>query len=261
MRKLCLLIGMLVMASAVIAQDRNVVISDLRGNKSRPAPAMVVLHGADSNPQAFRNQSRLDGAARAKGLVVVYVRLTGQGDVPYMVGLIRSMRADPRISDQPVAIVGHGRGGEVAMRLACEAPNLVAGIGISASKPVQGQACLRGKAKPAIFVHGTADPIAPHDGADGQMSAAQTLAVWAQRNRCSATQRVSRTDNNGRDGTSVVRRRYTGCQAALTHVIVLGGGHHWYTGRGGRDSRLGPKSGEINTGEALVEFLAPLVGR
>lgn len=261
MRKLCVLIWALLMATGAAAQERAVVISDLRADKSQPAPAMIVLHGDGSNPQAFRTQSRLDAAVRRAGLVVAYAAHTGQGDLAYLSALIRSLRADPRVTDQPVVLVGHGSGGNVVLRAACELPDEIAGIGISATKAAQGQACGGGQAKPAIFVHGTADPIAPHDGADGRMSAAETLRVWAQRNRCSATQRVSRTDANGRDGTSVVIRRYTDCQAALTHVIVLGGGHGWHTGRASADNRLGPMSGEINTGDVLVQFLAPLVGR
>jgi polyhydroxybutyrate depolymerase len=149
----------------------------------------------------------------------------------------------------------------MALRLACARPDLVAGIGVVATKLTRGFSCPRGRPRPAIFLHGTADPITPHDGSEATLSAAETIAFWGARNRCSGNLKISRIDRNRSDTTSVVQRLYTSCQATLAHYIVLGGGHGWHAGRAGRGGRLGPMSGEINAGDALVTFLRPLVGR
>lgn len=270
MRKRIILIWLAIMwAGAGFAQERDFVVSDLRGDTSRPAPLLVALHPAGSNPRAFRNQIGLDAAARKAGLIVVYPTAAGpewnaargSADSDYLTRLIRSFRADPRVTDQPVIVVGHASGGAMALGLACDRPDLIAGLGMVATKVPRNATCPRGKPKPAVFVHGTGDPISPHDGSDASLSAADSLAIWAKRNRCRATLKVTRSDRNARDGTSVVNRVYTTCQAALTHVVVLGAGHGWPTGRAGKGGQLGPQSGEINASETLVTFLKPLVGR
>jgi polyhydroxybutyrate depolymerase len=273
MRKLCLWFWLFVMAATQgTAQERDLVISDLRGSSTQAAPLLVALHNGGSTPRAFRNQSRLDAAARPFALIVAYPTPAGADwatgangkdatDVEYLARLISSMRADPRVADRPVIVTGHGTGGAMALRLACDRPDLVAGIAVVSTKVPKSYVCQRGRPKPALFVHGTADPVSPHDGGATSLSAADSMAVWAQRNRCRETLRVSRIDQNKRDGTSVVNRRYATCQAALTQLVVLGGGHGWPTGRASKSGKLGPQSGEINASDVAVSFLRPLVGR
>lgn len=265
MRKLCLSICCLMMLWAGMAAARPLIVSDLRAKKSQPGPLLVALHDTGSNHQAMKSQSRLDAAARQAGLVVLYPSAE-QGrwqssDVEYLARLIKGVLADPRVENRPVIVAGHGAGGDIALRLACARPDLVAGVGVVATKLARGFRCTRGRPKPAMFIHGTADPVSPHDGTAQQHSASETIALWSRINRCRDATRVTRRDTNTRDKTSVVFRSYTKCQATLTHATVLGGGHGWFTGRAGRGGKLGPMSAEINASDTLVQFLRPLVGR
>ncbi len=245
-------------------------VSDLRVDTSVPGPVIIALHPDGGAPVRFRTATGLNQTARALNAFVMYPTAESgrwdhtsknSSDVRYLARLIRSVQADKRTLNRPVLLVGHGGGGAMAMRLACDVPDLVAGIGVVATKATRAVPCPRGKPKPAIFIHGTADPISDHDGGPEHLSAAQTLEVWSNRNRCSDDVRVDTVDQIRRDRTSVVTRRYAKCLAALDHVVILGGGHGWPTGRGGRTGPLGPQSSEINASNAVITFLAPLVRR
>ncbi len=253
---------------------RDVLISDQRTTRSQPAPLVLALHGAGGSPKSFRARSRFDRAARSAGVIVAYPSADGgvwrdgrqgrdPGDVDYLEALIAALQSDPRIAQGPVFVVGHSNGGGMALRLACDRPDLVAAIGIVATKVPAAYACGRGRPVPAVFVHGTADPVSAHDGdaRAGTLSAAESLSLWQRRNGCSANVRIKRIDQNRRDKTSVVSRRYTGCRADLQHFLVLGGGHGWPTATARSSGRLGPQSGEINAGTEIIRFFSQIGAR
>ncbi|MFK7876772.1 MAG: PHB depolymerase family esterase [Paracoccaceae bacterium] len=263
------LVGLTVANSAHAEQiaGRDVIISDQRGSFAGPAPLIVALHPNGSSPRQFRKSSQLDRAARDIGAIVIYPpapagwQIGTNGDVAFLRAVITGLQRDPRIAAFPALILGHGQGGAMALHFACEAPDMVAGLGIVSTKLPRSFRCARGPARPAMFIHGTADPIQAHDGDTDHLSATQTVATWAKRNGCSDAVRIRKIDQNKRDKTSVVSRRYTACRAVLEHLQILGGGHGWPTGAARKSSSLGPQTGEIAASPALVTFLAPLVRR
>lgn len=259
-------IVLLLMATASAAEsflDRQMIFSDQRADKTRPGQLVVMLHNASSTARKFRAHTQFDAVARQRGLVVVYASATRAGwladpaaDIAYLSNMIEALRNDARVSPAPALVLGHSRGGHMAMRLACARPDLVAGIGVVASKAALSPPCTRPQPVGAVFIHGTADPIAPHDGQPGQTySAADTVAQYAKRNRCSDETRTTRIDKNRSDGTSVVLRQFKRCAAPLAQALILGGGHGWPTGSGGSDGRLGPRSTEINAGGLIMQIL------
>ena len=250
------------------AQERvalNVIISDQRTDTSRPAPVVLALHSQFVTAQDFRAQVGLDRAAREMGVIVAYPQAAVGGwraaDAENLVALIRALRKDPRTLDQPPVVVGHSDGGVAAMAIACTEPRQSAGIGVVGAKTTPATNCADPVPLPAIFLHGTADPIAPHGGSAEQLSAGETLDLWAKRNRCPDDIRVSRVDRNAADRFSAVIRSYRRCQAALEHVQILGAGHGWPTGTGSGRRNLGPNSPDIRAGTQVLAFFRAYLSR
>lgn len=157
-----------------------------------------------------------------------------------------------------VYLIGHSNGGGMAMRMACDRPDLVAGIGVVATKVLEAYPCTGGAPVPAIFFHGTDDRIAPHEGREGgrlgdTYSSVDSLAIWAERNGCARPGEVQHVDARPGDGTSLEIVNYRGCDAPLTYVVIEGGGHGWPGA-----ARGGPLSGRITR---EINAAAPASGR
>src|SRR5260221_5496906 len=85
---------------------------------------------------------------------------------------------------------------------------------------------------PVVAFHGTADPLAPYEGAKVWIapmafpSIPEWIAGWARRNRCVPTPLDSAVR------ADVTRREYTNCadEASVVLYTVKGGGHQWFGG-------------------------------
>lgn len=270
MRKpwLAILLFALCFGAPAMAQERvalNVIISDQRRDKSRQAPVVLVLHARFSSAKAFRARSGLDRVAREMGIIVAYPQAGPNGwaatGAANVVPLIAALRKDPRTKDQPVILIGHSDGGDLALRIACKAPQQLAGLGIVATKLTKATQCARAKPLPAIFIHGTADPIAPHGGNASQLSAGETIEAWIARNRCRDDVRVTRLDRTASDAFSAIVRSYRRCQAALEHIQLLGAGHGWPTGSKGGPRGLGPGTPDLRAGVTILNFFKAFLER
>lgn len=151
----------------------------------------------------------------------------------------------------------------MAMRMACDRSDLVKGIAVIATKVPPAYRCKQGAAVPAIFSHGTEDPIAPHAGRPedsrlgGALSAVATLELWSARNKCRGLGRTRNIDRRN-DGTSAEIRLYARCKAPLTYVLINGHGHAW-PGAGPRLARLqGPATKEVDAAALSWRFLSNL---
>lgn len=248
---------------------RDVIIEDLRKDRSVPGPLIVALHGQFEGPKRFRGTSRLDTLAEALGAVIAYPQAVGEAwqagqtprdasDVAYLSRVIRTLQANPQVAPRPVLVIGHGQGGAMALRMACDAPDLVLGVGVVSGKLLRSYPCRSGRPLPTVLMHGTADPILPHDGGAATLSASETVAIWAARNRCSNNVRVRRVDQTRGDNTSVVIRQYETCRAVLSHVQILGGGYGWPGGRATSSRTFGPQTRDIRAVDELLRVLGPV---
>lgn len=257
---------LIICGSAALAErfdGRAYALMDGRANGAKAAPLIIAMHGFLGTSRSMQRKTRFDALARKHGLVIVYPnglkrrwndgRGTGHrvDDVAYLSGLIGKLVADGVADPARVFLAGHSNGGGMAMRMACDRPDLVAGIAVIATKIPAAYPCRTGKPVPAIFFHGTKDPVAPHEGRPAgsrlgeTLSAADTLANWSRRNRCKGTGRTQTIDKRN-DGTSARIIRYSSCRAGLVHVLIDGHGHAW-PGAGERLARLqGPASKEID---------------
>ena len=260
-------------ATAQTFQGRELTVIDGRATET-PGPLLVALHGALGTGSQVSGDGRLNRLATTHGIRVLGPngqrrrwqdgRLgPDRSDVQYLSDLIEAEIAAGNADPRRIFLIGHSNGGGMAMRMACDRPDLIAGIAVIATKVLLDYPCADGRAVPAIFFHGTNDRIAPHEGRPdghglgGTYSAAQSMAIWSRRNGCNGPRAPLRIDRRPGDGTSVDVFTYAGCRAPLVQVVINGGGHGWPgssqgTVIGGRITR------EIEAGQAAWRFFSGL---
>ena len=262
-------------ASAETLAGRSVEITDGRSDTANPAPLIIAMHGFIGTSTSMRKKNRFDVLALKHGLVVAYPngvrRRWNDGrssrnridDVGYLSTLVSMLVADGRADADRIYFAGHSNGGGMAMRMACDRSDLVKGIAVIATKVPSAYKCKQGDAVPAIFFHGTEDPVAPHAGRPedsrlgGTLSAVATLELWSARNKCRGLRRTQNVDRRN-DGTSAEIRQYARCKAPLTYVLISGHGHAW-PGAGPRLPRLqGPATKEVDAAALSWQFFKSL---
>lgn len=272
---LCLLTLTAPAAIAQTAQKRSIEIVDGRKDRSKPAPLIIAMHGFLGNAQNMQRKTGFDDLAAQYGFVVIYPnglkrrwndgrsRHNRTDDVGYLTALIKHMVSSGQARADKIFLTGHSNGGGMAMRMACDHPDLIRGISVVATKALSNYQCSTGAPIPALFIHGTADPIAPHEGRDdasrlgGTLSSTKTAALWKARNRCTNDTRSQIIDHK-KDGTSVQITRYTKCRASLNYVVIEGHGHDWPSTKGKATRLQGPATQEIDATELSWEFFKRL---
>jgi polyhydroxybutyrate depolymerase len=217
-----------------------------------PLPLVVVLHGGGGSGAQVARQTGFDALARSQGFVAVFPdgigrqwndgRVAGRpsvaDDAGFLAALIADLAARGIADPGRVYVAGISNGGLMTLALACRAGTPIAGIAVvSASRPAD-WTCPGQRPMPALFIHGTADPIMPWDGgaitllgwADrGRVAGLPaTVAEWQATNGCGPPASALLPDRDPDDGTRVALDRYA-CPPgrALALLRVIGGGHAW----------------------------------
>lgn len=262
-------------ASAQSFQGRSVEVIDGRSNTAAPAPLIIAMHGFLGTSRSMRTKTSFQSLSATHGFIVVYPNGVGRrwndgrssdnpvDDVAYLSALISSLVAEGRADPNRVFLAGHSNGGGMAMRMACDQPGLIAGVAVIATKVPTNYQCGSGRPVPAIFFHGSVDPVAPPEGRPnndrlgGTLSAEATLALWSRRNGCRGIGATQTVDQR-RDRTSAEIIQYASCRAPLTYVLIEGHGHGW-PGAGPRLRRLqGPATREIDAAALSWWFFSNL---
>lgn len=231
----------------------------------RDAPLLIVLHGGIGSAAFMRRRAGV--TLDRRGWAVVWPealddwsdgRRDAYGrpyddadDVGFLRALTERLAAQGVVDRRRVFVAGPSIGGMMALRMACEAADLIAGAVVAIAALPEGLDCPGAPAAaplPMLFLHGTADRIAPPEGGRiggesvfirdrgriGPIDA--TVALFAARNRCDGYNEAALPDRDTEDGSRALRRDYRGCAAPLVHYVVEGGGHTW---PGARPLRLG----------------------
>ena len=136
------------------------------------APLVVALHGCWQTPEDFALGTRLNLAAERRSLVVLYPA-QGRRDNPYrcwnwftvpgsaarggeaaaILAMARRVQDERGMRDRRLIVIGFSAGAFMAVNLACVAPQVVTGIGVTAGGPYRCGAgpagamqCMRGAA-------------------------------------------------------------------------------------------------------------------
>jgi polyhydroxybutyrate depolymerase len=217
-----------------------------------PAPAVVVLHGAISTAAWAAGRFGFAEAAAARGFSAVFPQSVGAqwnaergplsakaDDVAFLRGLIVALVERGIADPGQVYIAGVSSGGMMALRMVCDASELLAGAGtIIASMPVAaGAACRPARPVPVVMFNGTADGLVPyHGGRVGPLGlggivwgAERTAAFLAYANGCGfgPLRRDISTER-----TSVTRIAWTACARNAGVILYrINGGRHQVLGR------------------------------
>lgn len=221
------------------------------------APVLVVLHGSLMNGPQMRSMlgPGFERLARAQGAVVVYPtgveghfndgRLTASysartldiDDLGFVRAIVATLAAELQIDRQRVYAFGYSNGGHMAMRLATEAPDLVAGILVAnANVPTPDNMGWKlaegGTVPPVVLIEGTKDPINPYAGGRvtifgfgdrGTVLSAPDSARWFARRAGLAAEPVADTTQSlaGLD----VQQQDWGTPPRVRLVTLHGAGH------------------------------------
>lgn len=261
-------------------------------NVSAPLPLLIVFHGGGQNAARARRYTRFDEFAAKENYAVAYPqgldnnwndgRVTADlnqraaasaDDVEFTAQIIAQLEVE-RIADPArVFLTGASNGGMMALRVACERGDLVAGIApVVANLPVDWQCQTR--PVPALFIHGTDDTFMPFAG--GRIAAAKTqrnlgdvlsvdatIAVFKRLNGCKGIKEEKSLDKIAGDKTVAVITDYDCTAARLRHIVIEGGGHTWPGARTGilADWVLGTTSKEVSATAEIWNFFKSLPPR
>ena len=259
----------------------------VRAVPRKPAPTVLVLHGAGGSPERMLARSGFAEAAAKYDFAVVFpqgidrrwndgreFRRSGVDDVGFLKRLASELASRGIAYPARLYIAGISNGGMMTFRMLCEASDLFAGAGtIIASMPEGvGESCRLKTPVPVVMFNGTADPLIPYAGGAvgfrgqrGKVWAAErTAAFLAQSNGCERTSKLPLPgDGSVRDALKVVRLDWSACKLGSSVALyrIEGGGHQMF-GRGEAFSTLlGPSTSQISAPDTIMAAFASLEQR
>lgn len=222
----------------------------------RPA-LLVVLHSSQSNGERMRRDSgyRFDALADRDGFLVLYpdgfeghwndcrkaasysARKLNIDDVGFLSTMIERLQRERGVDPDRVFVTGYSNGGQMALRMAAEAPDAVDGVAaVAASLPsAENDACRPAQQpKAALLMNGTLDPINPYAGGKVTLfgfgnrgmvlSSEDSALALAQRNGQKGTPSQDRLTTVGPVWTE--RQRWEAQGAAPVELVTVHGGGH-----------------------------------
>ncbi len=249
---------------------------------AKSAPLILALHGGGGDPDQFAKASGFARAATRAGFAVAfpagsgrrgdklltwnggyccgYAARQGVDDLGFLKQVIADAATRFGVDGTGVYITGMSNGSIMSETFAAKNPGLIRAVaGVSGTMDTR-RTRVAGQV-PALIIHGTADPMVPYEGGQGDTSLTRTnfasvaSVVKAFLAPFGSTTQTSRTIDAKDDGTSVIVTDYAaGGQVVLRLMTVEGGAHHW---PGGRKARLTEgKTQEIDANTEILRFFA-----
>ncbi len=251
-----------------------------------PVPLVLSLHGGTGNGEQTCSQAGgIQGLTDREGFLVACpegvenhwndgrandrnrAHVEDIDDVGFLRALIEQLSKSHNVDPDRIYVTGASNGGMMALRMACEANDVLAAAGaVIASLPADLD-CEPEQPISILLMNGTEDPLVPWEGGQVRffgrelgevISTPQTVAFWVAANGCDPTARVEELpDLDPRDGTRIQVETYSGCEGDVSVVLytVDGGGH---TLPGGTQYVLkfvmGRVSRDLHAGEAIWQF-------
>jgi polyhydroxybutyrate depolymerase len=220
----------------------------------KPLPLMLSLHGRLGDGLGQAQLSGFNAVADQAGFIVVYpdgyrrswndgrlatpANQDGVDDVAFLGAVLDAVEARNKVDTARVYVNGMSNGGFMTLTLGCQLAQRFAAIAVIAANFEEGLAarCAPSHALPALFIHGTDDPLVPAAGGSLNgatlLSTSETVARWAAITGCAPTPTLTSLPTIVNDGTSVTRSIYADCRGNTQVVFynVAGAGHIWPDG-------------------------------
>ncbi|MCC8426272.1 PHB depolymerase family esterase [Mucilaginibacter sp. UR6-11] len=213
------------------------------GTKNDKLPLVISLHGGFASPKGMFHLADFRPVADREKFIVVCpaskhiwhdgANLHGIDDVKFIDQLItyiiKTYNADPA----RVYVTGISNGGFMTARLACQLNTRIAAVAIVAATLDIGEGYDLERPMPALYMHGTSDPIVGYNGGKlfGRSVYSQDAVIdkWVALNNCDKTPLVTTVPDAANDGTSIIKEEYINPGNGLKVVgyTVINGGHTW----------------------------------
>jgi polyhydroxybutyrate depolymerase len=243
----------------IVFQDRDRrYLVHLPAQIARPAPLVVVFHGGSDTPENMEEISGFSALSELHGFIVAYPEgierawADGRNSTPPEqkgvddVGFTRAVVADIArrfdVDRRRIYAAGPSNGGIFAIRLGCDAADMVAAIGpvIAAVATPLASRCRPSEPVAVVGIQGVADPMVPFEGGEvgehnrfargGRVESSRaTQELWRSVDGCRPDPVIAQLPVRADDGTSVTKRAYAGCRAGadVEWFEISGGGHRW----------------------------------
>ena len=238
--------------------DRTYIVHVPAALPKGPVPLVVVLHGGGGSAAGAAKQTHFDAESDAGGFIAIYPNGTGRSrllmrradrqgfytwdagnccgyaqengvdDVGFIRALVAQVEQDYSIDPKRVYATGISNGGMMSYRLACEASDVFAAVGV-VSGLIEAPACSPTAPVSVIHFHGAADENIPLAGGVGAKALEKehhkpvqdSIDFWAKADGCPA---AARSEQGG-----MHVQAYASCKdgTAVMFYIIEGGGHAW----------------------------------
>ena len=253
-------------------------------NNSGKMPLIFAIHGGSGTPEGMINIANFKPIADRDKVVLVYPEgiqknwndgrptapnQLGINDVGFFNQMCDYMINNYSVDGKKIYATGISNGGFMSTRLGCELSNRIAAIAVDAAtmeaKTIAPN-CNPGRPVPALYIHGTTDPLVPFLG--GQMTAGgtaggtilshfQVIEKWVALNGCNTTPTITDLPDISNDGTTIKQRVYTGgtTGSEVVSYVILNGGHTWPQGyQYLNEAIIGKTSQDMNACEVIWTF-------
>lgn len=227
----------------------------------RKRPLVVVLHGYTGSAKKIMknnnpNRAWLDVALCENFIVAIpnglagpkgfpswndcrkdNTRNTDADDLAFIKALIQTLIREHQADPSRVYVTGTSNGGHMSLRLALEAPDIIAAAApIVAAMPQSSECKPMGRPVSILFINGTYDPILPYGGSQADKNAKKSdggtvlpvedsVAWWVRNNGADTDPVITKfRDADLKDGGMVLKYFYPG-PAPVALIKVTGGGH------------------------------------
>ena len=253
-------------------------------NNAGEMPLIFAIHGGSGTPEGMINIANFKTIADRDKVVLVYPagiqnnwndgrpttpNQLGINDVSFFNQLCDYMINNYSVDETKIYATGISNGGFMSSRLGCELSNRIAAIAVDAATieaTTIAPNCNPGRPVPAIYIHGTTDPLVPFTG--GQMTAGgtaggtvlshfQAIDKWVAINGCYTTPTITDLPDIANDGTTIKQRVYSGGTngSEVVSYVVLNGGHTWPQGYQYLNAVIiGKTSQDMNACEVIWTF-------
>jgi len=254
-------------------------------NNAGEMPLIFVIHGGSGTPEGMINIANFKTIADRDKVVLVYPagiqknwndgrpttpNQLGINDVSFFNQMCDYMINNYSVDGTKIYATGISNGGFMSSRLGCELSNRIAAIAVDAAtieSTTIAPNCNPGRPVPAIYIHGTTDPLVPFTG--GQMTAGgtaggtvlshfQAIDKWVSINGCNSTPTtITDLPDIANDGTTIKQRVYSGGTngSEVVSYVITNGGHTWPQGyQYLNEAIIGKTSQDMNACEVIWAF-------
>jgi polyhydroxybutyrate depolymerase len=235
----------------VQGEQRTFLMSAPDDRARAPAlPIVIVLHGGMGNGRHVADQTGLINYVDKDKFIAVFpdgkdthwndgrnTTSSGLDDIAFLRELVTYMVQKSAGDPKRVFVVGISNGGMMALRMACDAADVVTAIGaVAANMPADlvGR-CRPARPVPVVLFNGTKDQIVPWSGGPvatskvfdtpggDVVSSIDTFGLWSRLDGC------GETSVNTVPGTHVNRHTSKNCRSGSEVMLyaIDGGGHNW----------------------------------